>query len=210
MTAPVSLVRMPVMVAMPMVVIMVIMVVMAAAATMAVLMLVAVVVVIMPMPMPMVMVMMVAMIVAAVMGDGAVGAEGALHRRHRAAEAANCFGQRAVGQDVERVRLHLGQSMGGAGQQGGAQQPGRVFRPHFQHALAGGPHLHQAAILQLQGVAVIEQRRAGQRQLDGQAAVAAQRALVARLQVAGAMVKRDGVDDAVGFDGGAAGDGGGA
>ena len=217
--APTLFVRMPVMVAvrviMSVIVVMIMMVmVVTAAAAMAMLMLVVMIVGMAGalMPVPVVMPMMVVSVImpATVMRCGPVGTEGALHRRHRAAEAADGLGQRAVRQDIKRVRFRLGQHMGAAGQQGGAQQPGRVLRPHFQHPLGGGPHQRQAAVLQLQGVAVVEQRGAGQRQIDGQAAVAAQRSSFPRLQVAGPVIERDGVDDAVGLDGGAAGDGGGA
>jgi len=212
--APTLFVRMPVMVAVGVimsVIVVMIMMVMAvtAAAAMAMLMLVVMSMVGMSVMMPMMMVMPVVMS-AAVVRHGPVGAERALHRRHRAAEAADGFRQRAVWQDIKRVRIRLGQDMGPAGQQGGAKQPRRVFRPHLQHALGGGPHQRQAAVLQLQGVAVMELRGAAQRQIDEQTAVAPQRSSFPRLQVAGAMIERDGVDDAVGLDGGAAGDGGGA
>lgn len=61
--------------------------------------------------------------------------------------------------------------MGASGQQSGAQQTRLILGPHFQQALGGGAHQHQPAILQLQGVAVIQRHRVGQRQFKGKAAV---------------------------------------
>lgn len=157
--------------------VMVVIMVVTAAAAMTVLMFVVMgvmrVIVRMAMSVTMIVMMMAVIVSAAVMRRDAVGAERALRRRHRAAEAADRFGQRAIGENVERVRICLRCGVGAAGHQGGAQQSRRIFRPHFQHPFGRGPHLHQAAVLQLQGVAVVERGRACQRQFHEQAAVAA-------------------------------------
>lgn len=160
------------------------------------------VVVCVTMPMSMRVVMVAVIMAAAIVHGEAFGAERPLRRRHRAAEAANGFSHRLVCLDIQHVGFGLRLGMSAARQQCGAQQAGRVFRPDLQHGFGGGAHLHQGVIFQPQGVAVIDLRRRGQRQLDGGAAVGDDGPGAER---PGAMVKGDGVGDALRLDGGATG-----
>lgn len=167
-----------------------------------------VLVIIMPMMVGVGMVVIMTVIMAAtVMHCGALRAEGALNWRYRAAKATDGFSEGVVRQNVERVRLRLGDGVGAAGQQRRAQQTHRIFRPDFQHPLHGGADQHQGAVFKLEGVAVVGRDGIGQGQVDDKPAIGAERA---RPQIPGVMIQRDGVDDALGLYGGAAGERGGA
>lgn len=116
-----------------------------AAATASVLM---IVLVSMPMAVSMIM-------AAALMHIQPVRAECTRDRGHRTAKAPDSFRKAVIGQHVERVSRSLGLCMGAASQQCSAQQSHRVFRPDFQHELMGGADQHQAAVVELQGIAFI-------------------------------------------------------
>lgn len=154
-------------------------------------------------------IMMVMMVAAAVVHGQPLRAERPLHRRDGAAEAADGFGQGVVSLQVEGVGGGLGPGVGAAGQQRGAQQPRRIFGAHLQHALGGGAHQHEAAVLQFQGVAVAGDDRRRQGDLHLKAVVGGETRRGAA-QGAGAMVEGDGGDDALRLHGGAAGQGDGA
>lgn len=202
---------MAVVVAVTMTVVMFMMVVMPAATTRRVLVIVVApmvgVSVLMVVIMLAAMIVVMAMIVAAAGVDsGALGIESPLRRAHGAAKAADGFGKGGVGQDIQRICSGLRHGVPPASQQRRPQQSRRIFRAHLKHRFQSGAHQNEIAVLQLQRVAVIGDARGGQRQINGEAAIGAQRGRRVRQQFAGAMVKGDGVDDAVGFDGGAAGE----
>lgn len=161
----------------------------------------AAVAVVMPITMTVVVMMVVA---AAVMHGEAFRAERAFDRRHRAAKSADRLGDGVGGLQIEHVAARFGHGVGSARQQRRAQQANGIFRPHLQHALCGGAHHHQRAVLKCQGVAVIGDSRGGQGKVNVEPAVGAQLSAPAS-QRAGAMVKGDGVNNAFRLHGGAAG-----
>jgi hypothetical protein len=107
----------------------------------------------------MIVVMPVAVVVPAIVLVGAaLRLEGAHHDGGRAALAAHHLGQHVVVLDVDRVRRHLGGGVPVADVVGHLQEPQGVLGAHLQQALGRGLHLHEAAVLELHGVAVVQHR----------------------------------------------------
>lgn len=202
-------------------------VVMAAAATLAMGMLVIMIVlvamrvimamVLMVMSVAMIVTMMMVMVMmvvpaAAIVAMGMVmnlglRLERALHLRHGATLPADQLGQGRIGGDIERVGRHLGRDMVATEVPSEAHQPQRVLGADFQELLRRGLDLHEAAVLQLQRVAVVERGRLVERDREFQATLRRHRHPV---EAAVAMAEAQRIDDAVGADGGLAKDGSGA
>lgn len=87
-----------------------------------------------------------------------------------------------------------------------AHEPGGIFRPDFEQRLGPGAHHDQPAVLQAQGIAILQRAGLGQRDLEGEAAG---RREGGGQRDPGAMVEFDRIGDAVGAYGRAADDGGG-
>ena len=163
---------------------------------------VAVVVVVMPVAVP------VAVVVPAIVLVGAaLRLEGAHHDGGRAALAAHHLGQHVVVLDVDRVRRHLGGGVPVADVVGHLEKPQRVLGAHFQQALGRGLHLHEAAVLELHGIAVVQHRGLVEIEQEIEAGIAFQRDAAA---VAALVIEGDGVGNPVRFHGGFAEDRGGA
>jgi hypothetical protein len=153
-------------------------------------------------------VMIVAVVVAAgavVMG-GLLRAEGAADRRRGAALAAHQLGGGGGSRDVQHVRADLGLDVVAAELPGEAQEPGGVLRAHLQKVLFGGAHDDEAAVVEAQGVAVLQGAGLGQGHREGEAAGRRERGGGGG---AAGMVEGDGVGDLVGADRRTADDGGG-
>lgn len=193
-------------------------VIMAAAATftMGMLVLVAVLMLVRMIVVAMVMIVMamVMMIVAAaaIVAMGVVmhlrlRLEGPLDRRHRAALPAHQLSQRRIVGDVERIGRHFGRDVMAAEMPGEARQPQRVLGTNRQQAFRHGPDLHETAILQLEGIAVVQHCRLVEHDLDLEPA-RRRRGHTAAIAVAVRETER--VRDALGADGGLANEGVGA
>ena len=81
---------------------------------------------------------------------------------------------------------------------GEAQEAERVLGPDFQKALRRSPHLDEAAVLELHGVAVVENRRPVEVEGELEAAVPPHRDAAAGARL---MVEPGGIGDAVFLDG---------
>jgi hypothetical protein len=133
--------------------------------------------------------------------------EGALDRRHRAALPAHQFGQRRIVRNIEGVGRHLGRNVMAAEMPGEARQPQRILGPDLQKAFRCRLDLDEAAILQLQGIAVVQRGRLVERDLDREPARGRGGDAAA---IAVAMGETERVGDPLGADGGLAKDGSGA
>ncbi len=153
--------------------------------------------------MAMIMVMM-PMVVIAHMG-AALRPEGALHRSHRAALTAGQFRKGRVVLDVEGIIRELGKPMVAAEMPGEAHEAQGIFGPDLEQPFGRSLHLHEPPVLEPQGIAVVDRGLHVEIEMNLGAALGLQPAVAA---VAGLMVERDDVDDAVGLYGGLADDGG--
>ncbi len=155
-----------------------------------------------------VVVMPVAVVVPAIVLVGAaLRLEGAHHDGGRAALAAHHLGQNVVVLDVDRVRRHLGGGVPVADVVGHLQEPQGVLGAHLQQALGRGLHLHEAAVLELHGVAIVQHRGLVEVEQEIEAGIAFQRDTAA---VAALVIEGDGVGNPVRLHGGFAEDRGGA
>lgn len=145
-------------------------------------------------------------VIAALVG-ALLWAEGAGHFGRGRAEAAHHLQQHVVVADIERVLADLRGDMAVADMPGDLHQPQRVVGRDLDEALGGGLDLHEAPVLQLHRVAVVENGRAVEVEEEGEAALGGQRDAPA---VARFVVEGQRVGDPLGLHGGAAEDGGGA
>lgn len=150
--------------------------------------------------------MMVAMavIVVAVM-SALLGPEGALDRRRHASLAAGEFRQGGVVRDIEGIRRDLGEAMLAAQMPGEAHEAQGILGPDFEQGLHRRPHLHEASILQPQGIAVVDDRLHVEIEVDLGAGFALEMGVAT---AAPRMIEGDRIDDAIGLHGGLADDGG--
>ena len=124
----------------------------------------------------MTMAVIVMMIMAVVVAAGAVvvrhllGAERAADGGGGAALAADQLGGGRRGGNVEHVGTDLGRDMVAAELPREAQEACRVLRPDFQKIFRTGPDDDEPAILQTQGIAVLQRAGLGQRHVEGEAA----------------------------------------
>ena len=135
----------------------------------------------------------------------ALGLEGAGDGARRAALAAHEFG--GGSRDVQHLRGDLGRDVAAAELPGEAQEAGRIGGAHLKQGFGGCLDENEAAILEAQGIAVLDGRRLGQGRGEVEAILPRQgrgRGLT------GSMVEDDAVDDGVGADGGLTDQGGGA
>ena len=168
---------------------------------------VAVIVAVMVMTVVMMVVPAAAVIAMSVVMDLLLRLERALDRRHGAALPTHELGQSGIIRDIERVRRHFRRDVIAAEMPGEAHQPQRVLGADLQQALRRGLDLHEAAIVELQRIAVVQRCRLVQidrefepaRRLHGNAAT-----------VAILISEAERIDDTLGADGGPANDGSGA
>jgi hypothetical protein len=151
-------------------------------------------------PMPM-------MIVRAQVLLAALGLERARDRRYAAALAARQLGEGGIVLDVDRIGVELSRDMPLAEMPGQAHESRRVFRADLEEPLRRGFHLHQAAVLQLHRIAVVERRRLVQIELEFEPAMSPESDVAA---LTGLVVEPGRIGDPAGLDGGFADDGGGA
>jgi hypothetical protein len=163
-------------------------------------------VMIVPMMVMAVMVMTVIVAAGAVIVGRAFGTEGAGDRARVAALAAHQLGRRRRCRDVEHVGGDLGGHVAAAELPGQAHQPGGVFRAHLEEILRGGAHRDQPAVVEAQGVAILEGRGLGERHREVEAALGNERP---RDGLPASVVEAHRVGDAVGAHRGAADDRGG-
>jgi hypothetical protein len=149
-------------------------------------------------------VMVVSVVMIARMG-AALRPEGALHGRGRAALPPRQFGESRIVFDVEGIARDLHEAVLAAQMPGKARQAKGVLGPDLQKMLRRSLHLHQAAVLQPQGVAVVDGGLHVEIEQDLGSALAFQRPMAA---VPCAMVEGHRVDDTVGLHGRFADDGG--
>jgi hypothetical protein len=152
----------------------------------------------------MVVAVMMPVVVVAVMG-AALGPEGAFHRGGDAALSAHQLGHGRIVLHVDGVVRDLDEAMLAAEMPGEAHEAQGVLGPHLQQALGSGLHLDEPPILEPQGVAIVDGGIHIEIEHDLGPALPCQPRLTA---VARRVVERDRVDDAVGFHGGLADDGG--
>lgn len=167
----------------------------------------AVVMPVMGMPVIVMIVPAAAVIAVGVMVGLLLRLERALDIRHRTALAANQLGQSGMTGDIERVGRHFRRDMMAAEMPGEAHQPQRVLGTDFQKAFRSGLDLHEAAILQLQRIAVVQRRRLVE--IDREFEPACSRHCDA-VAVAVLISKAERIDDALGANSGFAKDGSGA
>lgn len=137
----------------------------------------------------------------------ALGLERALDRRHRATLATDQLGEDMILLDIDRIGGDFRRRVAVADMPGEAHQPQRVLGADLEQALRRGLDLHEAAILQLHGVAIGEHGRLVEIEQNVEPAITLERDAAA---VAVLMVERQRLDDLVGADGRLADDGGGA
>lgn len=156
-------------------------------------------------------VMGVAMVMAAigmVMVVGApLGLERALDIAHRAALTADHLGQDMVVLDINGVGGDLGRGVAIADMPGDAHQAQRVLSLDLDQLLRRSLDQDERAVLQLDGIAVVQRRRLVEVEQDVLPAIALERDAAA---IAVLMVEGQGFDDPVLLDRGLADDGGGA
>lgn len=127
--------------------------------------------------------------------------ERAVHRLGRAAGPADQLG--GAGRHIENLRPDLRGDVLAAELPGEPQQAGRIAGADFQKRFFGGTHGHEAPVLELQRIAVLEARGTIQVEIDGQAA----RRRQVRMRLApGGVVEGHRVDDEIGPNGGLADD----
>jgi hypothetical protein len=129
------------------------------------------------------------------------------HLRNDAAQTPRHLGQRRIGLHVYGLACQLRRGMAPAELPGETQQTERVLGPDLEKALRRRPHLDEAAVLQLDGVTVVEDRRPVEIERKFEPAVAPDGGGTA---AAGGMVKPGRISDTVLFDGGFADNAGGA
>lgn len=137
----------------------------------------------------------------------ALGLERTLDHAHGAALAADHLGEDMVVLDINGVCRDFRRRVPVADMPGDAHQTQPVLSPHFEQALRSGPDQDQAAILELDGIAIIQNRWLLEIEQNLAPAIALQRDAAA---IAVLMVERQGLDDLVLLDRGLADDGGGA
>jgi hypothetical protein len=103
----------------------------------------------------------------AVVVGGTLGAERPGDRGREAALSAHQLRRGRGRRHVEHVRGDLGGHMAAAELPGQTHQPGRVLGAHLQEVLRGRPHRDEAAVVEAQGIAVLEGR--GLRERHGEA-----------------------------------------
>ncbi len=151
--------------------------------------------------------MMAVVVPAIVLGEAALRLEGAHDHGCDAALAAREFGERRIVLDVDRLGRHLDGSMPGTELDGELQEPHGIFGSHFQEPLRRRPHLDEAPVLELYGIAVVEDRGLFEVEQEIKAAIALE---CNPAPVAALVVERDGIGDPVRLHGGFADDQGGA
>ena len=157
-------------------------------------------------------VMVMVMATAAIIAMGVVmhlrlRLERALDRRHRAALPAHQLGQRRIVRNIERLGRHFGRDVMAAEMPGEARQPQRILGSNLQQAFRHGLDLHETAVLQLEGIAVVQHRRLVERDLDLEPA---RGRCGHATTIAVAMGETERVGNALGANGGLAKDGSGA
>lgn len=159
-----------------------------------------------------IMIMVVVVATAAIIAMGVVmhlrlRLERALDRRHRAALPAHQLGQRRIVRNIERLGRHFGRDVMAAEMPGEARQPQRILGSNLQQAFRHGLDLHETAVLQLEGIAVVQHRRLVERDLDLEPA---RGRCGHATTIAVAMGETERVGNALGANGGLAKDGSGA
>ena len=149
---------------------------------------------------------MVAVAVVVMIIGAALGLERARHLDHGAALTADHLGQNMVVLDINRIGRDLGRGVPVADVPGDAHQAQRVLGADFQQVLGGGLDLDEAAILELDGIAVAQCGRLVQVEQDVEPAIALERQPAA---IAVLVVERQRLDDLVRLDRGLANNGGG-
>ena len=157
-------------------------------------------------------VMVMVMATAAIIAMGVVmhlrlRLERALDRRHRAALPAHQLGQRRIVRNIERLGRHFGRDVMAAEMPGEARQPQRILGSNLQQAFRHGLDLHETAVLQLEGIAVVQHRRLVERDLDLEPA---RGRCGHATTITVAMGETERVGNALGANGGLAKDGSGA
>lgn len=148
-----------------------------------------------------------AVVAMVVMMDLGLGLERPLDLAHRAALAANQFGQRGILLDIDRIGGDLGRDMAAAQVPGEARQPQRVLGGDRDQLLRRRPDQDKRTVLELDGIAVVQRGRLVEVEQDVLPAVALERGVA---RVAAMMVEGEGLDDPVLLDRGLADDGDGA
>lgn len=132
-------------------------------------------------------------------GIGALfGPEGAAHLRDRAALAADHLGEDMIVADEDGVLGDLGGGVAVADMPGDAGEPERVLGADLEQRLLAGADGDQAAILEPEGVALVQHRRLLEVDHEFEPARALQHRPAALPLL---MVECHGVDDAVGLHG---------
>lgn len=153
-------------------------------------------------------IVIVIMVVSVVVIIGpALGLERALDHAHGAALAADHLGKDMVVLDIDGVCRDLRRRVPVADMPGDAHQTQRVLGPHFEQALRSRLDQNEAAILELDGIAIVQNRRLVEVEQNLAPAIAFQRDAAA---IAILMVERQGLNNLVLLDRGLADDGGGA
>lgn len=129
----------------------------------------------------------------------ALGLEGPLHRVHRAAEAAQHFDEDVIVFDVNRIRRHFRRRVAVTDMPGRLHQTRRIFGADFDELLRRGLHGDEAAILELQRIAIVEHSGLVEIEQEFSSRRALERHTAA---MAALMIQRDGVDHLVGLHGG--------
>ena len=156
-------------------------------------------------------VMVVPMVMAAIgvimVVGAALGLERPLDIAHRAALAADHLGQHMVVLDIDGVGGDLGRGVAIADMPGDAHQAQRILGLDLDQLLSRSLDQDERAVLQPDGVAIVQGRRLVEVEQDVAPAIAPQRDAAA---VSVLMVEGQGFDDPVLLDRGLADDGGGA
>ncbi|ANY77544.1 hypothetical protein BB934_04300 [Microvirga ossetica] len=153
------------------------------------------------------MVMMVVVMPVVVIADmgAALRLEGALDRGCGAALPSHQLGHGRAVLHIEGIARDLDEAVAAAEMPGETGEAQGVLRPHLEQGFGRRLHLDEPAVLEPQGIAVVDRGLHVEIEMNLGAALGLQPAVAA---VAGLMVERDDVDDAVGLYGGLADDGG--
>ena len=129
--------------------------------------------------------------------------EGARHGLHRAAKAADHFGEHVILLEIEGIGGDFAGRMAVADMPGGLEEPHWIVGLDFDQRLRRGLDENKRAIFEFHRVAVIERGRLFEIEQEDEPLLAGERDPAT---VAPFMVEADHIDDFVGLDGGLADD----
>ena len=142
---------------------------------------------------------MMGVVVAALIIRTTLGLERTFNCRHGATQAAQHFSKHMIVFNIDRVRCHFGRRVAIANMPSRFHQARRIIGTNFNELLRRSFHGNQAAIFELQRIAIVQHNGLIEIEQELGTLLALQRHAAA---MAAFMIERDGVDHLLSFDGG--------